>query len=241
MARKTYSRLARRQEKQNLRRAFLYILLAIIILGTTLFLGIPVLIRVAVFFAEIRGSSLPIEQTDVLPPPPPQINLLPEATDNQSIEISGSAEAGATVEIYLNDKKITAVVSNNDSEFLTEKLRLEEGRNSLYAIAIDKAGNQSSSSQKQYIWFDNQPPELTINSPEDRASFYGDQEKSVTIQGKTESGVSLTLNDRLIIVNDEGDFSTTYSLNQGENQLKFVARDRAGNKTETEITLIYFP
>ena len=145
------------------------------------------------------------------------------------------------MEIYLNGKNITTVISDSDSKFITEKLRLEEGRNTIYAIAIDKAGNQSSPSEKHYVLFDEEPPELTISSPEDGATFYGEQEKSITIQGKTEPGVSLTLNNRLVIVGSEGNFSTTYSLNEGENQIKLVASDKAGNETEKEITLVYFP
>lgn len=239
--RKPYSRLARTQEKQNLRRAFIYILLAIIISATTLFLGIPVLIRVAIFFAEIKGSSLPVEQTDVIPPPPPRIDTLPEATKTNLISLAGSAEEGSTVEVYLNEKNITSVVSDSNSRFITEKLRLEGGKNSVYVIAIDKARNESSPSEKQYLWFDDKPPELLITQPEDGATFYGEQEKSITVQGKTEPGTSVTLNGRLIIVGTEGELTTIYTLNEGENQIKLVVRDKAGNETEKEITVIYFP
>jgi len=113
--RNQYSRLSRRQEKENIRRAFIYFFLAIILMGTTIFLGIPILVRVAVFFAEIKGSSLPVEQTDLLAPSPPRINPLPEATKTAYINLSGTAEVGSTVEIFLNDKKVTSIVSDKDS------------------------------------------------------------------------------------------------------------------------------
>jgi hypothetical protein len=239
--RSPYSRLSRRQEKENIRRAFLYFFLALILMGATILLGIPILVRVAVFFAEIRGSSLPVEQTDLLAPPPPRINTLPEATKTAYINLSGTAEAGATVEIYINDQKVDSLVSDSDSNFSTGKLRLEEGKNSIYALATDKAGNQSSTSELYYVWYDEKPPELEITSPQDGANFYGEQEKSLTVQGKTEPGVSVFLNDRMIIVNSEGEFSTPFSLNVGENQIKVVSRDEAGNETEKEIKVIYFP
>ena len=239
--RSPYSRLSRSQEKENIRRAFIYFFLAIILMGATIFLGIPILVKVAVLFAEIRGSSLPVEQTDLLAPPPPKINPLPEATITAYINLSGTAEAGSTVEIFLNDKKVTSIVSDNDSKFSTGKLHLEEGKNSFYALAIDKAGNQSSASEKYYLWYDELPPELEIISPQDGANFYGEQEKSLLVQGKTEPEVSVSLNGRIIIVNSQGEFSTTLSLNQGENQIKLVAQDKAGNETEKEIKVIYFP
>jgi len=239
--RSQYSRLSRRQEKENLRKAFIYIILAIVLMGATLFLGIPVIIRVAIFFTEIRGSSLPIEQTDTLAPSPPKINTLPEATKTAYINLSGTGEAGSTIEIYFNDKNIISIISDNDSKFSTGKLRLEEGKNSIYAIAVDNKGNQSSSSEKHYVWYDEKPPELDITSPQDGDNFYGSQEKTITIQGKTEPEVSVILNDRIIIVNSAGEFSTTLSLNEGENQIRVVAQDRAGNETEKEIRVIYLP
>ncbi len=239
--RSSYSRLSRRQEKENLRKAFIYFILAIVLMGATLFLGIPVIIRVAIFFTEIRGSSLPVEQTDTLAPSPPRINTLPEATKTAYINLSGTSEAGSTVEIYINDQKVDSIVSDSNSSFSTGKLRLEEGRNSIYTIAVDHTGNQSSASEKHYVWYDEKPPELEITSPQDGANFYGEQEKSITIQGKTEPEVSIALNGRIIIVNSEGEFSTSLSLNEGENQILVVAQDRAGNETEKEIKVIYFP
>ena len=239
--RNQYSRLSRRQEKDNLRKASIYIILAVILMGGTLFLGIPVIVRVAIFFAEIRGSSLPVEQTDTLAPSPPKISTLPEATKTAYINLSGTAEAGSTIEIYFNDKNIISIISDNNSKFSTGKLRLEEGKNSIYAIAVDNKGNQSSASEKHFVWYDEKPPELDITSPQDGANFYGSQEKTITIQGKTEPEVSVILNDRIIIVNSAGEFSTTFSLNEGENQIRVVAQDRAGNETEKEIRVIYLP
>ncbi len=236
-----YSRLSRRQEKENLRKAFIYFILAVVLMGATLFLGIPVIIRVAIFFTEIRGSSLPVEQADTLAPPPPRINTLPEATKMAYLNLSGTSEAGSIVEIYINDQKVDSLVSDSDSKFSTGKLRLEEGRNSIYALALDSTGNQSSASEKHYVWYDETPPELEIISPSDGASFYGEQEKSLVVQGKTEPEVSVTLNGRIIIVNSEGEFSTSLSLNEGENQITALAQDRAGNETEKEIKVIYFP
>lgn len=236
-----HSRLMRREEKQSLRKAAIFFLLTLLILAGTIFLGIPALVKVAVFLAELKGSSLPVEQTDVIPPAPPRLDPLPEATKTNSIGLSGSAEAGANVEIYLNDRLVLTLVSDNDSHFITEKIRLEEGKNSVYVIAFDKAGNKSSPSEKISIWFNDQPPDLSIEQPGDNSHFNGEKEKTITVQGKTEADVNLNLNDRLVIVGNEGNFSTTYSLNEGENKLTFIARDQAENETKKELTVFYFP
>jgi hypothetical protein len=181
--RNTYSRLGRREEKQSLRQAFIFFILTILILTGTIFLGIPVLVKVAVFLSDLKGSSQPVEQTDLIAPAPPRLDPLPEAIKTNSISLTGSAEAGASVDVYLNYKNVLTVVSDSDSHFLTEKIRLEAGKNSVYIIAIDRAGNKSSASEMSYIWFDDQPPELTIEQPTDGSRFNGQEEKTITIQG----------------------------------------------------------
>jgi len=236
-----HSRLMRREEKQSLRKAVIFFLLTILILAGTVFLGIPALVKVAVFLAELKGSSLPVEQTDLIPPAPPRLDPIPEAVKTNLIGLSGSAEAGANVEIYLNDGLVLTIISDNDSHFITEKIRLEQGKNSVYIIAIDKAGNKSSPSEEASLLFDDQPPDLTIEQPADNSRFNGQGEKSIIIQGKTETDVSLSLNDRFIIVGNEGTYATTYSLNEGENKLTFIARDKAENETKKELTIFYSP
>lgn len=237
----THSRLMRREEKQSLRKAVIFFLLTILILAGTIFLGIPALVKVAVFLAELKGSSLPVEQTDLIPPAPPRLDPIPEAVKTNLIGLSGSAEAGANVEIYLNDGLVLTIISDNDSHFITEKIRLEQGKNSVYITAIDKAGNKSSPSEKAFIWFDDQPPDLTIEQPADNSRFSGQKERTIIIQGKTEADINLSINDRFIIVGNEGNYSTSYSLNEGENKLTLIARDKAENETKKELTVFYFP
>ena len=59
----------------------------------------------------------------------------------------------------------------------------------------------------------------------------------VTIQGTTDNGVGITINDRIMSVNDSGKFQYSTTLNSGTNQFKVVATDQTGNATEKDITL----
>jgi hypothetical protein len=90
------------------------------------------------------------------------------------------------------------------------------------------------------IFFDTSPPELTISEPPDQSDYYGD-ENQVKIMGLTEEGARVTVNGRLVVMNQDGSFEFTFSLSEGTNPIKIVATDQAGNQAEKEITINYSP
>ncbi|PJE67723.1 hypothetical protein COU95_00810 [Candidatus Shapirobacteria bacterium CG10_big_fil_rev_8_21_14_0_10_40_9] len=241
MAKIFHSRLVKKEEAKSLRRTVIFGGLTILFILGIIFLGIPTLVKIAVFFSEIKSSSVPVEQSDILPPAPPKINPLPEATNIGTIPISGFAEAGSTVEVFLNNSSYKKVVASEDGTFLVDSLLLTEGQNEIYTIAQDQAGNRSQPSETIIILFDKAPPTLEISQPQDGANFLGEKQRKIQISGKTEPGVSLTLNDHLQILDKDGNFSQTYALSEGENVFKFVATDLAGNKTEKEIKVTFAP
>lgn len=236
------SRLARVEKKRSLKKALLFVILTISLILTLIFFGIPTLVRVAILFANIKGSSTQTtEQTDSVPPSPPQLNDLSEYTKDQNISLSGFAEQNSTVEVFLNGSPVGTITTNSDGKFFIEKVSLSQGKNEIYAIATDKTGNKSQPSQTITTNFDNTFPDLTVDQPQDGVTLNGDRQKKIKISGQTEPNVSLTLNDRLIIIDQEGKFSTDFTLSEGENELKIIAIDKAGNQTEKDLKIIFNP
>lgn len=241
MAKIFHSRLVKKEEAKSLRRTVIFGGLTILFILGIIFLGIPTLVKIAVFFSEIKSSGTPVEQSDILPPAPPKINSLPEATSTNSISLSGFAEAGSTVEVFLNNSSYKKVIASEDGTFLVDNLSLTEGQNEIYTIAQDQAGNLSQPSETILILFDKAPPTLEISQPQDGANFTGEKQRKIQISGKTEPGVNLIINDRLQILDKDGNFSLAFTLSEGENVLKFVATDKAENKTEKEIKVTFAP
>ncbi|PIU33188.1 hypothetical protein COY29_04860 [Candidatus Woesebacteria bacterium CG_4_10_14_0_2_um_filter_39_14] len=235
-----YSLLSKKEEKRNLRRAALFTFLTLLLIFGSIFWGIPALIKMAVFFGNIRGSSQPIEIKDNLPPQVPILNALPEATNQSEIEIFGITETGASVKIFLTGQEVKETVADNEGNFSSGKLNLTLGQNEIYALAIDKAGNQSTVSNKISVWYDNEPPTLEISQPEDNKTI-SDEKAKVNIIGKTEEDVELRINDHLVILEKEGNFEYTLGLNSGENKIHITATDKAGNQTEKSLTVTYSP
>ena len=232
------SRRLKSEEKKNIRRAFLYVFLTVFSLVLVVFLGLPVAARLASILTDLRQSNTPVEQEDNTPPAPPRLDQLAEATNEYQVEIKGTTEPGITVILTLNRKEVE-VLSDRDGRF-SYTFSLNDGENSFVTLARDSAGNSSQPTEKQSIIFDNQEPILEIISPEGGKEFFG-SERQILIDGKTESGAEVDINGRFVAVEGSGAFTYTTTLEEGENGFTVKSIDKAGNETETSLTLYFSP
>lgn len=217
------------EDRRNSRKAVLLVLGTIVLLALAVFGGIPVLVKMAVFLGDLKSSKMPVDKTDLIPPPPPSFSLPYDATNSARQTISGSSEAGSTVYLTLNGESVGNVVAKDDGIFTLGNINLKDGDNTLIAVAIDQVGNKGNASTEVDVYYSNKPPELTVET-----SMVADNK--VEIKGTT-SGVRLTANDRLIIIGQGGKFATTINLNPDEKVLVLVTVDRAGNQTRKEVEL----
>lgn len=81
----------------------------------------------------------------------------------------------------------------------------------------------------------NQPPKLLINSPQNGARL---ATSSVTVQGTTDVGVTLTINDQQIDVDSDGNFKKPVSISAGEKVLTFKAKNTFGKETTKQVLVI---
>lgn len=235
--RKNYSRLARIEEKKNKKSALTFGILSVVVLIAFLFLGIPAIVRIASFVADLKTSGSPIEKNDRIAPPTPQFDSLPDYTNKDRLEVSGTTEAGATVTITINSDK-QEVVSDANGHF-TANLKLKKGSNAISAQAKDQGGNESGESESITIILDTESPTITISNPGDGASFSGSKNKEITVSGTTDKGANVEVNGQLASVDSEGEFTKVISLSPGENELTVKSTDEAGNTTEKSLTVNY--
>jgi bacillopeptidase F len=78
------------------------------------------------------------------------------------------------------------------------------------------------------------PPSLSITSPKDGDTV---SNQLTPIMGTTDEGAKVTVNDLFCIVDDKGNFSYGFNFQNGDNKIKVVATDAAGNKTTKEMTV----
>ena len=237
--RRHYSRLTSVEEKRNIRRAVVFGILTLFALFVLFTFGFSTVARFAGFLIDLGSSNKPIVKNDTTPPAPPRLDELPEATNQFTVEIKGSTEAGAVVVLRLNSKS-EEVVSDNDGKFIFT-FKLLDGDNVVSAKARDQAGNESTETSSHKIVYDNDEPKVEVSSPSDGDQFFGASQKQVNIEGNTDSDASLAINDRLVNVNEDGSYSFTVNLSEGENKFTLKATDKAGNTKEQTLTLHFSP
>lgn len=237
--RRQYSRRIAIEERNNQKRAVTFVALSIVTIVVLFFFGIPLIAKFVSFISDFAKKDTPITLNDNTPPAPPRFDNLPDATNKEIFEVTGNTEEGAIVYIFLNGSE-NEIVADSYGEFIIS-LDLTKGENIIYAISKDQSGNKSAESEKYVILFDNENPEISVNSPSNGENFYGIGQKEIEITGITDPKANLTVNDRFVTLNDEGNFKYKYSLSDGENTLNFKAIDKAQNETEKTITVTFTP
>lgn len=219
----------------------LYFALIAFLIFALFFGGIPVLVRIASFFSDINSSGSLSGELDTVPPATPRFNFPSEATNQNPITIKGFAESGSKIIFFLDDSENKQVITGEDGTFLADNLKLHEGINRLYVVAVDSAGNESQPSGTMQISYDITPPTLEISEPTNNSTLSSANQKKIFLKGKTDQNALLKINDVLVFLSGDGSFSSSFTLNEGENLIKIEAADLAGNKTEKELKITFVP
>lgn len=234
------SRLEKVEEKRSRRQAVLFIFLTLFLILGVVFFGIPSLIKMAIFLSNLHSSGQAIETKDTVPPAPPRLQPLPEATNSAQLTLKGFAEAGATVKVTQNTKAIKEVIADKDGQFVVENVTLENDENNFLAKAIDTSGNESKPSPLVTVLYDNKAPGLKVTNPPDGAEFF-DEDKEILVAGETEVEAKVTVNNFYSVVDTEGNFVKKITLAEGENEIVVNASDKAGNTSKVTLKVRYTP
>lgn len=236
MAEFTRSRLEKKKDEDITRKTvFLGIITVIIFLALMVF-GLPSLIKLSIFLGDIKKNNNNVGEK-ILPPIAPRIVLPFESTNSSNVAVSGFAEKNVTIELLKNDVSIGKVMTNDNGEFKFSDIQLDSGDNTFSAIAIsDKAGS-SEPSKDTKVAFDNASPELTMTNPAEEKMKV--DVADFDIIGKTEKTARVTINGRIAIMDDNGQFKIKYQLSAGKNTIEVIVRDLAGNETKKTIEITY--
>lgn len=169
--------------------------------------------------------------------PIPSLDLLPQATKEKNLKITGSSISGLTIEVYLNGSKIGEVKTDDNGDFEKE-VTLTDGDNIIKARAV-KEGKESEFSDSETVTLKNSGPTLSIDSPTDGADIHGGS--PIQVKGKTDPDSSVTINDFQAIIDSSGNWSYYLTLVSGGNDIKVTSTDGAGNKTDKAIHVNYSP
>ncbi|HCM37726.1 MAG: hypothetical protein UV61_C0002G0279 [Candidatus Gottesmanbacteria bacterium GW2011_GWB1_43_11] len=235
-----YSRISRIEERRTKKQLFFVIvgILAVIVFTTTV--GIPLLVRVSVFLGNRKLAQPLSDSLDKTAPFPPTLSSILSATNSAEIKIEGYGEPESTLKLYLNGRDVKKVLLGGDGGFSFTDVTLTEGENNIYATLTDQSGNESSQSQELQIVYKKSAPKLEVSDPQDKQTF-GKNQQEITVKGLTDPGNDIRINDRFVLVKEDGTFTYNIKLQDGENTLNIVAQDQAGNETKLERKVTYQP
>ena len=232
------SRLVKREKQKLIKQTWIAVILSTGLLVIFILFGIPNAARI---IALIAGSNPTSGLSDSIPPLVPVLQIAQRHTNQAEFTIRGIAEAKSQVIIVRNELELDSVTVGDDGIF-ESSIELEEGENSISAYSVDGANNQSQPSKTEVVTLDTKIPELTFGEGiSAEVSAVGKDKQYFTITGQTKPGAKVTINERFLFAKADGSFSYRYRLSEGDNQIKIIAEDKAGNTVEQSILIKFKP
>lgn len=236
MAEFTRSRLEKKKDEDITKKTIFLGVVTVIVFILLIIFGLPFLINLSVFLGNIKKNTNEVQEK-ILPPMAPRIVLPFESTNSSSVKVSGFAEKNVTVELLKNDVSIGKVLTNDSGEFQFDEIQLDNGENIFMAIAISDQAGSSEPSKDTKVIYDNISPEITMTNPSEESLKV--DVADFDIIGNTEKDARVTINGRIAMVDDNGQFKLKYQLNAGKNGIEIVVRDLAGNEKKKSIEITY--
>ncbi len=230
-----------RQNIINRTKKSLFLSLAAIVVVITLIVifGVPFLVTFADLISREETPSEQPEQELVIILPP-YITPDFEATNSAEISLTGTAEDGEKIFLYRDDRKIKELRRGSDSTFVFTNIELTEGKNTFRAKVMtgDKESRLSDPVTISYL---KDAPDLSIDYPSEGQDISNKDGDRLQVEGSTHPDATITINGSQAIVSDDGTFKFFIPIKGGENTIKVIATDVAGNKTELERKFTYNP
>jgi hypothetical protein len=231
------SRLSRRMEDKTKKNFIFSVLGIILIILLVLKFGIPLLVNLSIFLSGSQNKEeTKIQNTSFIAPP--VLDSFPIATASADIIVSGIASKKQTVNLYINGELVNTV-NADDKGMFDFKETIKPGENTIKATVVTN-NKESDFSNIITTTFKSAAPSLNINSPSDNQSFSKDQ-NVIEVKGITDPDVKVTVNGYWAITDNNGNYTYNLHLQSGENRIKVVATDIAGNNKESEIKVTYSP
>ena len=218
------------------KRSRYYLIFSLILALVLLKWGFPLVVEI---IGRTGGSSsVSTVEEDFLPPQPPVLDALPEATNSGRLKIEGYTEPGAKLSVWLSGGLEATDTADEEGSF-SIWVELDEGENEIVVKAKDEAENESFSVTKVVEW-DKEPLEMSVDNPQEGSEYFGQQNQTIEVKGTVNKDKArVTINGLYTNVDGEGVFSHALRLSEGENTIEVVATDPAGNINTISLKIRY--
>ena len=187
-------------------------------------------------FGASEGKALDLPTAGGIGNADPLISALPDFTRDPKLQIAGRVPSfaigsGRTVEIVVNGAVVGTTQLDQSGSFSADAT-LKDGPNVIGVTLL--AGRDVVARSSYTVVLDRQPPTISITRPGEQEQITG---PNVTVEGRTETGASITVNGQTVVPGPDGAFSASIPASPGPLALTIIARDRAGNETTVKGTV----
>jgi uncharacterized protein (TIGR01370 family) len=188
---------------------------------------------------------------DQVPPAPPSVPHLMAASDSGTSDadditnvanpaFTGTAEAGATVTLFVGTTAVGTDVAAASGEWTITASGLADGTHSVVAKATDSAGNSSSASASIVLTLDTIAPTVTAALTNDTGTPADGITRDPAISGTGEANATVTLTvdgaEPITTITDgSGTWTFTPSVADGTHTVVASQTDAAGNTGSTTV------
>lgn len=153
-------------------------------------------------------------------------------TNQGTITVKGTTSPSTKVDLYNDGEKTAETTSDADGAFSSD-VTLHDGENTITAKASTDSGS-TDPSEPVTVVLDQKKPSLTIDSPSDGLKT---NHESVTVSGKAQDDHPdwVKVNGQRADVASDGSYSKRILLDSGDNAIRVVAQDKAGNRRSKSI------
>lgn len=195
-------------------------------------------LAISVQATDVAGNTASASVTTNLQGPKISITS-PTALDlfgTNAVTVSGTVDDPGAI-VTVNGVQAT----NSGGIFTAQGVTLREGTNLITATAINAGGGVGTASVS--VVLDTTPPTVTIDSPSDRAVVTTPQIMVTGLVNDVVTGtvnaaqVSVTVNGVQATVGNRSFMASNVLLVPGQNIITAVAKDRAGNVSQNQVTI----
>lgn len=231
------SRLNKSIQKKSRNTFFFSIIGIIVVLFLFFRYGIPFLSDASFLFGKVTNvpENTDQETEESVFVPVPRLDPLPSATNEKEIIVEGQTLSGLEIEIYLNGE-LKNTINADENGFFEDEIDLTEGDNIL-RVRAKKGKSTGEYTRSKTITFINEGPDLEVEFPATGAEIKN--QNPIEVKGTTDPGSTVKVNDFQAIIKSDGRWNYFLTLRDGQNEIKIMATDQAGNETEKVISVQY--
>lgn len=231
----TKQQLTEEELSKRLTLSLLGIVGIIVFAVLALFVFAPAIGSFFGLFSKYRNQK---EETVNIRLNPPILNDMPESVKESTMSLNGYSQPGSQVKLFVNGPQVAETTAGADGGFTFTNIKLNQGKNTLFAKATDSSGSESDKTQNYFVSVDVTKPKLEITSPKDGDTIKN-LDKRITVTGKVDEKCTITVNGKMAILKPDMTFEFLLGVDEGKVEIKVEATDTAGNITDETINITY--